>query len=144
MYPMYQFPQMPQVNSRFVTNIEEAKASMIDGFSTNIFLDTSTGKIYVKKLNNNGLSDFLVYAIEEQKNTDPIAEINSRLSKIEKYIEGGKNDKSVSDDVEPESVYQPAVAEQDERYDATESTGFPKNERNDKWQKRNRNEADRY
>lgn len=144
MYPMYQFPQIPQINSRFVTNVEEAKASMIDGFSTNIFLDTSTGKIYVKKLNNNGLSDFLVYAIEEQKNTDPIAEINSRLSKIEKYIEGGMNDKSVSDDVKPESVYQSAVAEQDERYDATESTSFPKNERNDKWQKRNRNEADRY
>ena len=136
MYPMYQFPQMPQINSRFVTNIEEAKASMIDGFSTNIFLDTSTGKIYVKKLNNNGLSDFLVYAIEEQKNTDPIAEINSRLSKIEKYIEGGMNDKSVPDDVKPEPVHQPAVTEQNERYDATESTGFPTNERNDKWQKR--------
>ena len=136
MYPMYQFPQMPQINSRFVTNIEEAKASMIDGFSTNIFLDTSTGKIYVKKLNNNGLSDFLVYAIEEQKNTDPIAEINSRLSNIEKYIEGGANGKSVPDDVKPEPVHQPTVTEQNERYDATESTGFPTNERNDKWQKR--------
>ena len=133
MYPMYQFPQIPQINSRFVTNIEEAKASMIDGFSTNIFLDTSTGKIYVKKLNNNGLSDFLVYTIEEQKNTDPIAEINERLSNIEKYI-GGRNE-SIPDDVKSKPVSHPTVAEQNERYDATESTGFSANERNDKWQK---------
>ena len=135
MYPQYQFPQMPQVNSRFVTNIEEAKASMIDGYSTNLFLDTSNGKIYLKKLNNNGLSDFLVYSIEEQKNTDPLAEINSRLTRIENYI-GGQNDKSVSSNKQSESVYQPTVAEQDERYDATEPTGFSKNERNDKWKER--------
>ena len=135
MYPMYQFPQMPQINSRFVTTIEEAKASMIDGFSTNLYLDTSNGKIYLKKLNNNGMSDFLVYSIEEQKNNDPLAEINSRLLRIENYI-GGQNDKSVSSNKQSESVYQPAVTEQDERYDEAESTGFPKNERNDKWKER--------
>lgn len=136
MYPMYQFPQMPQINSRFVTTIEEAKASMIDGFSTNLYLDTSNGKIYLKKLNNNGMSDFLVYSIEEQKNNDPLAEINSRLTRIENYI-GGQNDKSIPSNKQSESVHQPAVAEQDERYDEAEPTGFPKNERNDKWQKRN-------
>lgn len=131
MYPMYQFPQMPQVNSRFVTNIEEAKASMIDGYSTNLFLDTSNGKIYLKKLNNNGLSDFLVYSIEEQKNTDPLAEINSRLTRIENYI-GGQNE-SISN---ADPVHKPTITEQNERYDEAESTGFSKNERNDQWQKR--------
>ena len=104
MYPMYQqqwlFPQQPQLNSRFVTNIEEAKASMIDAISTNLFVDTSTGKIYLKKLNNNGQADFFVYAIEEQKPPkDPLEEINTRLTRIENYI-GGLNDKSVSNDVQ--------------------------------------------
>ena len=126
MYPMYQFPQMPQINSRFVTSIEEAKASMIDGFSTNIFLDTSTGRIYLKKLNNNGMADFLVYTTEER--ADPISEINTRLTKIEEYL-GGTNE-SVSKHIEP------AVAEPNERYDTAKPTGLPANERNDQWQER--------
>ena len=127
MYPMYQFPQMmPQINARFVTCVEEARASMIDGYSTNIFLDTSTGKIYLKKLNNNGLADFLVYTTEER--ADPLAEINTRLTKIENYL-GGK-DESISEPIKP------AIAKQNERYDATESTGLPTNERNDQWQER--------
>lgn len=111
MYPMYQFPQQfPPVNARFVTNVEEAKASMIDGFSTNLYLDTSTGKIYLKKVNNNGVADFIVYAIEDQKNTDPMAEINQRLTNIERYI-GGENE-SVSND--RESVRKSAVADKNE------------------------------
>ena len=108
MYPMYQQqwlpfpPQQPQLNSRFVTSIEEAKASMIDAVSTNLFVDTSTGKIYLKKLNNNGQADFYVYAIEEQKPPkDPLEEINARLTKIENYI-GGQNDKSISNDASSE------------------------------------------
>ncbi len=132
MYPMYQFPQMPQINSRFVTTIEEAKASMIDGFSTNLYLDTSNGKIYLKKLNNNGMSDFLVYSIEEQKNTDPLAEINTRLTRIENYI-GGQNE-SVSD--KSTSYIKPAVAEPYEPNGSKESTGISENAGNDKWQKR--------
>ena len=143
MYPYQQQwfpPQQPQLNCRFVTNIEEAKASMIDGISTNIYVDTSTGKIYVKKLNNNGQADFYVYAIEEQKPPkDPLAEINERLTKIENYI-GGKNVQSISNDVgyaKPESVPFTTVAEQNERYDEAKPTGFPKDAGNDKWKKRN-------
>ena len=126
---------IPQVNCRFVTNRDEARASMIDGFSYNVFLDSSNGKIYLKKLNNSGMADFLTYAIEEEKNTDPLSEINSRLSRIENYI-GGLNDKSVSNDVKSTTVSNTAVAEQNERYDATEPTGVSENARNDKWQKR--------
>lgn len=132
-------PQQPQINSRFVTNIEEAKASMIDGLSTNLFVDTSTGKIYLKKLNNNGQADFFVYAIEEQKPPrDPLEEINARLTKIENYI-GGQNDKSVSNDVgyaKSEQLPKSTVAEPYERYDETKPTGFSKDAGNDKWQKR--------
>ena len=45
-----QFPpqQQPHIVTRFVTNMEEAKAAMIDGVSTNLFLDSGTGKIYLK------------------------------------------------------------------------------------------------
>ena len=144
MYPYQQQwlpfpPQQPQINSRFVTNIEEAKASMIDGISTNIYVDTSTGKIYVKKLNNNGQADFFVYAIEEQKPPrDPLEEINDRLTKIENYI-GGKNVQSVSNDVgyaKSEPVYNPTVTKPNESNDEAKSTGFPKDAGNDKWQKR--------
>lgn len=121
-------PQQPTLNSRFVTSIEEARASMIDAFSTNLFVDTSTGKIYLKKMNNNGQADFFTYAIEEQKApVDPLKEINERLTKIENYI-GGRSE-SVS--VNAES----AVTKSYESNGTTESAGFPKNERNDKWKK---------
>ena len=127
MYPMYQQWLQPQINSRFVTSIDEAKASMIDAFSTNLFVDTSTGKIYLKKVNNNGQADFFIYSIEEQPK-DPMAEINARLTKIENYI-GGRNE-SVPDNAES------AVAEPYEPNGTAESAGFPKNERNDKWKER--------
>ena len=143
MYPYQQQwlpfpPQQPQINTRFVTNIEEAKASLIDGFSTNLFIDTSTGKIYLKKLNNNGQADFYVYAIEEQKPPkDPLEEINTRLTKIENYI-GGKYE-FIPDDVgyaKSKPVYNSTVAKPNEPNDEAKSTGFPKDAGNDKWQKR--------
>ena len=139
MYPMYQqqwlFPQQPTLNSRFVTNIEEAKASMIDAISTNLFVDTSTGKIYLKKLNNNGQADFFVYAIEEQKPPkDPLEEINTRLTRIENYI-GGLNDKSVSNDVKSEPVPYTATSKPNERYDETKPTSVSENAGNG-WRKK--------
>ena len=141
MYPMYQQqwlpfpPQQPQLNSRFVTNIEEAKASMIDAVSTNLFVDTSTGKIYLKKLNNNGQADFFVYAIEEQKPPrDPLEEINARLTKIENYI-GGLNVQSVSNDVKSEPVPYTATPKQNERYDETKSASVSENAGNG-WRKK--------
>lgn len=140
-----QQPQIPQVNTRFVTNIEEARAAMIDGVSTNLFLDSGTGKIYLKKMNNNGLSDFLVYSIEQSKEEkkDPIEEINSRLSNIENALGGIINAKSVSN-AQSNGYVATAVAEQNESNAEAESTGFPKNARNDKWKKWSRHEADCY
>ena len=130
--------QTPRINSRFVTNVDEAKAAMIDGISYNVFLDSSTGKIYLKKLGNNGVSDFLVYTIEEPEvKADPITEINSRLTKIENFI-GGLNDKSISSNAgirQPEPVPYTTVAEQNERHDETESAGISKNAGNG-WRKK--------
>lgn len=110
--PQFNFPPQPMINCRFVTNVEEARASLIDGFSYNIFLDSSNGKIYLKKVNNNGMSDFLTYSVEEGKQADPIGEINTRLSKIENII-GGKYE-SISNDKQSQSVSYDTVTEQNE------------------------------
>lgn len=117
LYPQYaQAPQMalqnpaqaaqPQVQAnpnnqlitRYVTNIEEAKAAMVDALGTYLFIDTASGKIYLKRMNNNGLSDFYTYAIEETKTedkNDAFTEINTRLSNIENTLGDLKNDKSI-------------------------------------------------
>ena len=90
-------PQQPQIKSSFVSSVEEAKASQIDFVSTNLFCDTANGKIYLKKIGDNGKPLFLTYVIEEEVNTDPLSEINSRLMNIEKYL-GGRRNESVSNE----------------------------------------------
>ena len=114
---------------------EEARASMIDGYSYNIYLDTGSGKIYLKKLNNNGVADFLTYTLEAEKTTDPISEINSRLQKIEQYIGGLKNE-SVSNVQQSAAVPYTAVAKQNEPNDEAKPAGLPENAGNDFWKKR--------
>ena len=135
-----QQPQVPQVNCRFVTNIEEARAAMIDPLSYNIFLDTNSGRIYLKKLGNNGQSDFLSYMVEEkrQDGTDPLSEINARLSNIENFLGGLKNE-SVSVNAgfrESDGNAPTAVAEQNGSNAETESAGISKMAGNDFWKKR--------
>lgn len=106
------FQQFPQPNnfqnqSQFitkqVTNIEEAKAYIVDPFNSYLFVDINSGKIYMKKMNNNGMSDFYVFSIEENVKQDPFAEINRRLDNIENKL-GGINVQSISNDKESKSV----------------------------------------
>lgn len=130
-------PQQPQIKSSFVSSVEEARASQIDFLSTNLFCDTANGKIYLKKIGDNGKPLFLTYVIEEEVNTDPLSEINSRLMNIEKYL-GGRNE-SVSNDVgftKSEPVHNATVTEPYAINDEAKSTGFSKDAGNDKWQKR--------
>ena len=131
-------PQQPQIRANWVSSIEEAKASQIDFISTNLFCDTANGKIYLKKIGDNGKPLFLTYVIEEEVNTDPLSEINSRLMNIENYL-GGRRNESVSNDAsvrKSEPVPYSTVAKQNESNDEAKSTGFPKDAGNDKWQKR--------
>ena len=103
--PQAQFNPYPQNNQpqffvRQVGSIEEAKGFPVDPNAMYFFLDTGNGKIYMKQLNmNNGKSDFYTYIVQEQitpeKQSDPMSEINKRLSNIENII-GGLYDKSVS------------------------------------------------
>lgn len=144
-YQPVQFPppqnQVPQVNSRFVTNIEEAKAAMIDPLSYNLYLDTNSGKIYLKKLGNNGQSEFLSYTIEEQRPAieDPMREIRARLMNIENIIGGMANDKSISGNAgsqQSPTIPDTAASVKNESDDAAESASVSKDAGNDFWKKR--------
>ena len=90
----------------------------------------------MKNMGNDGKPQFIVYAIEEQAvPKDPIAEINSRLTNIEKYL-GGHNDKSISSNAgiyKSEQVPQPAVTRPYESNETAEPTGLSENARNDQW-----------
>lgn len=100
MYQQIQ-PQTTQFITRQVSNIEEAKACLIDPLSTFLFIDSSCGKIYMKRMNNNGLSDFYVFSVEENKQEmrqDPLEAINKRLENIENKLGGISNVQSVSND----------------------------------------------
>ena len=88
-------PAQPQIRANFVSSVEEARASQIDFLSTSLFCDTASGKIYLKKIGDNGKPIFLTYKIEEEPDTDPLAQINARLSNIENFL-GGLRNESVS------------------------------------------------
>lgn len=105
--PQAQFNPYPQNNQpqffvRQVGSIEEAKGFPVDPNAMYFFLDTGNGKIYMKQLNmNNGKSEFFAYNLEEniqENKIDPMQEINSRLTNIEKIIGELVNDKSISND----------------------------------------------
>lgn len=136
-FPPPHQPQAPQINCRFVTSIDEAKAAMIEPLSYNIFADTNTGKLYLKKLGNNGLSEFLCYSIEEsvqEPKEDLFAEVNKKLSNIERIL-GGLNE-SVSNAKQPDGGTPAAVAEQNEPDDEAKPAGISENAGNGFWQKR--------
>lgn len=138
--PMYQqnfppTPQQPQIKTYFVTGIEEARAAMIDPLATNIFLDTSSGRIYMKNMGNDGKPQFLCYSVEEPViPKDPIEEINYRLTNIEKTLGGIQYDKSISSNAgtkQSTAISQPAVTRPYATDDEAESTGLPENAGND-------------
>lgn len=141
--PCQQFPpqqqQVPQVSCRVVTSIDEARAAMIDPLSMSLFLDSGTGRIYLKRILNNGQAEFITYSVEQatnEKKADPIDEIKGRLSNIEKYLGEMLNGKSVpSADQSAAGSQQPAAGSNAED-DSPESAGLQKNAGNDKRQKR--------
>ena len=112
MYPIYQNPTFPNYNPpqfppqtntnprlvvKQVGSIEEAKGAIIDPFSLFLFVDFATGKIYVKKMGDNGQSEFYSYSQEATpKPVNPMDEIRERLANIEAHL-GGSYDKSIPD-----------------------------------------------
>ena len=95
-FPVYtnSFPQQnsPRLVCKQVGSIEEAKSAIIDPVSLYLFVDFSSGKIYVKKMGDNGQSEFYSYAqVAEAKPADPMDEIRQRLTNIENKL-GGHNE----------------------------------------------------
>ena len=90
-----QFNQ-PQFITKQVSSIEEAKACLVDPLATYLFVDMNSGKIYMKRMNNNGLSDFYSFSVEQPQESkiDPMETINQRLSNIENIL-GGINVQSI-------------------------------------------------
>ncbi len=106
-------PPAPQYFVREVASFEDVKRVPPDPCATYLFPDTTTGKIYMKRLNSDtGRSEYFVYALEndaESANTDPMQQMNARLERIEKIL-GGMNE-PVSENRANAEVY----AEPDER-----------------------------
>ena len=139
----YQQPyqHQPQFVTRFVGSIDEAKAAMIDALSTYLFINQNTGHIYMKRLSNNGLSEFYTYEISDggnrQESQDPVSEIRERLSSIEHILGEMSHGKSVSGNAVNEAGCHHAAtgAADDGAGAAAEPAAFPKVRGNDRWKK---------
>ena len=100
-YPVYnpsspivsQGQSSPRLICKQVGSIDEAKNTIIDPLSIYVFVDFGTGKVYVKRMGDNGQSEFYSY-IQESRPLDPMDEIRQRLTSIEARL-GGSNDKSI-------------------------------------------------
>lgn len=137
-----QQPQVPQIHCSWVSSIEEARAAQMDFVATNLYVDTSTGKIFLKRMGDNGKPQFITYVIDNDlQEKDPLTEINARLTNIEKFISdlGATRNESVSSNADVRQsaeLFDTAAARPNESNGTAESTGFSKNAANDKWQKR--------
>ena len=142
--PQAQFSPYPQNNQpqffvRQVGSVDEAKGFPVDPNTMYFFLDTGNGKIYMKQLNtSNGKSDFYTYTVQEQvtpeKQSDPMAEINQRLSNIENII-GGLYDKSISSNESNAKSNELSSATNDGKVQKSKSSDVQSCARNDKGEK---------
>jgi hypothetical protein len=156
MYPNPFYPQIPQVNQlqfnphgiqqnleQFtvipVSSEEEARNAITNPLSTFLFVDCGSGKIYYKKMNSNGKSDFVVYSpVFNNVVADPITQVNARLENIEKIL-GGLDVQSIHGNAggkQSVPVPQSAVAEQNNSNGTAEPTGVSNVATNDIWKKR--------
>lgn len=98
--PQVQQPaQVVQVKGRPVSNIEEARASMIDlDGSLFVFPNVSNGEIYTKQIMLDGTAEFKVYKTEQiQKNEQNIkneyvlkSEFEQVINELRKELENGQ------------------------------------------------------
>ena len=83
-YPQFAQPQAPQIvtpptqpiiNASFVTNLQEAQAQPVGINTTNVAIDNTNNKIYLKRMDNNGLSATKTY-IPQEDTPCPVGEFN--------------------------------------------------------------------
>jgi hypothetical protein len=89
----YQSPQNPlqtQYFAKEVNGFEETKRIVPNPSEIYIFIDGTSGKIYLKQMNSeNGRSEYISYSMDKvERAKDPIEQINERLIRIEEKIGG--------------------------------------------------------
>lgn len=101
--PMIQ-PPPNQFIIRQVGSENEARNSMISPLYIHIFINYNNGDMYVKRMGNTGLSEFITYKpMSENKQNDPFEIINQRLSNIESKLGGMNESISISNASNAES-----------------------------------------
>lgn len=63
--PIVAQPSQPMINASFVTNLQEAQAQPVGINTTNVAIDNTNNKIYLKRMDNNGLSATKTYIPQE-------------------------------------------------------------------------------
>ena len=89
----YQPPQNPlqtQYFAKEVNGLEKKKRIVPNPSEIYIFIDGTSGKIYLKQMNSeNGRSEYISYSMDKvERAKDPIEQINERLIRIEEKIGG--------------------------------------------------------
>lgn len=64
-------PTQPIINATFVTNLQEAQAQPVGINATNVAIDNTNNKIYLKRMDNNGISATKTYI--------PLEEVSSSV-----------------------------------------------------------------
>jgi hypothetical protein len=76
-YPQYAQPAQqatqPLINATFVTNLQEAQAQPVGVNTTNVAIDNTNNKIYLKRMDNNGFSATKTY-IPLEETSKPVDE----------------------------------------------------------------------
>lgn len=106
MYPNFPQPQpdyrqsQPAFQVKAVSSIDEARAFIVSPVYTYLFVDMGNGRIYLKRMGNNGLSDFFVYEVNENPTEpkSPIDELKDRIAELESQIKELRSNESVSND----------------------------------------------
>ena len=95
MFNQFQNQMQPPPNQFIIRQVgseNEARNSMISPLYIHIFINYNNRDMYVKRMGNTGLSEFITYKpMGENKQNDPFEIINQRLSNIESKL-GGMNE----------------------------------------------------
>ena len=85
-----QYQQPPQsgpgITCRFVGGIEEARAATIDPLTTSVFVDVANSKVYIKKIDNNGVSAMQSFGLETDKPVEKPADYAEKIAALEKRV----------------------------------------------------------
>lgn len=88
--PYQQQQRMPQFVVRQVSNVEEAKACLIDPVNVWLFVDMQAGRIYMKRMGSNGLSVFNVFSCSDGEavsgGADPLKALSDRVTALENAL----------------------------------------------------------